>query len=127
MKKLADRVAVITGGGSERGIGRATGILLAEQGMKLVLADIDGEPGWRFREFVEASDAIPSAPRFSLPERAVEVVGACAPAKHAGRIPAAAEVANRITRSKVRYCHQRQRRRAPRIHSAMRPLQFGIG
>jgi len=43
MKELVDRVAVITGGGSERGIGRATGILLAEQGMKLVLADIDGE------------------------------------------------------------------------------------
>jgi len=42
MKELTDRVAVITGGGSERGIGRATGTLLAEQGMKLVLADIDG-------------------------------------------------------------------------------------
>jgi NAD(P)-dependent dehydrogenase (short-subunit alcohol dehydrogenase family) len=42
MKELAGRVAVITGGGSERGIGRATGALLAEHGMKLVLADVNG-------------------------------------------------------------------------------------
>src|SRR5438477_8359500 len=41
MKDLKDKVAVITGGGSPRGIGHATGSLLAGQGMKLVLADIN--------------------------------------------------------------------------------------
>jgi NAD(P)-dependent dehydrogenase (short-subunit alcohol dehydrogenase family) len=39
MKELAGKVAVVTGGAS--GIGRATGALLAEQGMKVVLADIE--------------------------------------------------------------------------------------
>ena len=43
MKDLAGKVAVITGGGSDRGIGRATGTLLAEKGMKLVLADVNAE------------------------------------------------------------------------------------
>jgi NAD(P)-dependent dehydrogenase (short-subunit alcohol dehydrogenase family) len=41
MKDLAGKVAVVTGGAS--GIGRAIGELLAQQGMKVVLADI--EPG----------------------------------------------------------------------------------
>jgi NAD(P)-dependent dehydrogenase (short-subunit alcohol dehydrogenase family) len=39
VKELTGKVAVVTGGGS--GIGRATGGLLAEQGMKVVLADIE--------------------------------------------------------------------------------------
>ena len=39
MKDLEGKVAVVTGGAS--GIGRATGQLLAEQGMKVVLADIE--------------------------------------------------------------------------------------
>jgi NAD(P)-dependent dehydrogenase (short-subunit alcohol dehydrogenase family) len=39
VKDLTGRVAVVTGGAS--GIGRATGVLLAEQGMKVVLADIE--------------------------------------------------------------------------------------
>ena len=37
MKDLKGKVAVITGGGSPRGIGHATGALLAKQGMKVVL------------------------------------------------------------------------------------------
>lgn len=41
MEELKGRVAVVTGAGSERGIGCATAALLAEQGMKLVLADVD--------------------------------------------------------------------------------------
>ena len=43
MKDLSGKVAVITGGGSPRGIGHATGALLAKQGMKVVLADINQE------------------------------------------------------------------------------------
>jgi NAD(P)-dependent dehydrogenase (short-subunit alcohol dehydrogenase family) len=43
MKDLSGKVAVITGGGSERGIGRATGALLAEHGAKVVLADVNRE------------------------------------------------------------------------------------
>ena len=43
MDDLAGKVAVITGGGSEFGIGRATGKLLAEHGMKLALADINAD------------------------------------------------------------------------------------
>jgi NAD(P)-dependent dehydrogenase (short-subunit alcohol dehydrogenase family) len=35
-------VAVVTGGASPRGIGHATGALLAREGMRVVLADIDG-------------------------------------------------------------------------------------
>jgi NAD(P)-dependent dehydrogenase (short-subunit alcohol dehydrogenase family) len=43
MKDLTGQVAVITGGGSERGIGRATGRLFAERGAKVVLADLNAE------------------------------------------------------------------------------------
>lgn len=43
MQDLNGAVAVITGGGSPRGIGRATGTLLAERGAKLVLADLNPE------------------------------------------------------------------------------------
>jgi NAD(P)-dependent dehydrogenase (short-subunit alcohol dehydrogenase family) len=39
MKNLTGKTAVVTGGAS--GIGRATGALLAEQGMKVVLADVE--------------------------------------------------------------------------------------
>jgi NAD(P)-dependent dehydrogenase (short-subunit alcohol dehydrogenase family) len=39
MEDFQAKVAVVTGGGS--GIGRATGRLLAEQGMKVVLADVN--------------------------------------------------------------------------------------
>jgi NAD(P)-dependent dehydrogenase (short-subunit alcohol dehydrogenase family) len=41
VKDLTGRVAVVTGGGG--GIGAATGSLLAEQGMHVVLADVNGE------------------------------------------------------------------------------------
>jgi NAD(P)-dependent dehydrogenase (short-subunit alcohol dehydrogenase family) len=43
MKDLAGKVAVITGSGRPRGIGRATGKLLADNGMKLVLADVEAD------------------------------------------------------------------------------------
>ena len=41
MDGLAGQVAVITGGGSERGIGRATGALLAQKSARVVLAELD--------------------------------------------------------------------------------------
>ena len=40
MNDLRDRVAVITGGAS--GIGRGVADVLAEEGMKIVLADVEG-------------------------------------------------------------------------------------
>ncbi|MEP7195937.1 MAG: glucose 1-dehydrogenase [Saprospiraceae bacterium] len=41
MKILENKVAIVTGGGS--GIGRATAILLAKEGAKIVIADVDEE------------------------------------------------------------------------------------
>lgn len=38
MKAIADKVAIVTGGGS--GIGRATALLLAQQGVRIVVSDI---------------------------------------------------------------------------------------
>jgi NAD(P)-dependent dehydrogenase (short-subunit alcohol dehydrogenase family) len=43
MDDLTGKVAVITGAGSEHGIGRATATLLAEHGMKLALADVNAD------------------------------------------------------------------------------------
>src|ERR1700761_5800657 len=41
MKDLKNRVAVVTGGAS--GIGRATALALAARGVKLVIADLNGD------------------------------------------------------------------------------------
>jgi NAD(P)-dependent dehydrogenase (short-subunit alcohol dehydrogenase family) len=41
-RDLTGEVAVITGGGSSRGIGAATGRLLAQQGCRVVLSDVNG-------------------------------------------------------------------------------------
>jgi NAD(P)-dependent dehydrogenase (short-subunit alcohol dehydrogenase family) len=40
-RDLAGKVAVVTGSGSPRGIGRATEVLLAGRGMRVVLADVN--------------------------------------------------------------------------------------
>src|SRR5262245_60072674 len=40
MDDLSGKIAVITGGASERGIGRATAALLAQHGAKVVVADV---------------------------------------------------------------------------------------
>jgi len=61
MKDFAGKVAVITGGGSPRGIGRATGSLLAERGARVVLADVN-------KETLDATVA-------ELSARGLEVVG----------------------------------------------------
>jgi NAD(P)-dependent dehydrogenase (short-subunit alcohol dehydrogenase family) len=42
-RDLTGEVAVITGGGSPRGIGAATGRLLAQQGCRVVLADVNAD------------------------------------------------------------------------------------
>ena len=43
MEDFSGQVAVVTGGASARGIGRATGTLLARQGATVVLADVNAE------------------------------------------------------------------------------------
>jgi NAD(P)-dependent dehydrogenase (short-subunit alcohol dehydrogenase family) len=43
MRELRDKVAVITGGAA--GLGRATALLLAEEGAEIVIADVDEERG----------------------------------------------------------------------------------
>lgn len=50
--RLKDKVSIVTGGGS--GIGRATAILFAEEGSKVVIADFDPEGG---RETVKCIQA----------------------------------------------------------------------
>ena len=51
--RLAGKVAIITGAGS--GIGRASALLFAKEGAKVVVADIDREAGERtVREIKEA-------------------------------------------------------------------------
>ena len=41
MKRLADKVAIVTGAGS--GIGRASALRFAQEGARVVLADINGD------------------------------------------------------------------------------------
>lgn len=58
MSKLANKVAIVTGAGS--GIGRATAILFAEQGAKIVVADWTTETGQETARMIEEAggDAI---------------------------------------------------------------------
>ncbi len=50
---LKDKVAIITGAASPRGLGRATAKLFAEQGAKVVIADLSEEAS------IEAANSLP--------------------------------------------------------------------
>ncbi|KKK57980.1 hypothetical protein LCGC14_3049020, partial [marine sediment metagenome] len=54
--KLADKVAVITGAGS--GIGRATALLFAGEGAKIVVADLDSEGGSRTVDLIKNTGGV---------------------------------------------------------------------
>ncbi len=54
--KLADKVAVITGAGS--GIGRATALLFAGEGAKIVVADLDSEEGSRTVDLIKNTGGV---------------------------------------------------------------------
>lgn len=56
---LTERTAVLTGAASERGIGRATALLLAEQGWAVAILDVD--------EFAAKAAADAIAERFGVP------------------------------------------------------------
>lgn len=53
-RKFQDRVTLITGGGS--GIGRATALLFAKEGVKVVVTDVNGEGGRETVEMIKDAD-----------------------------------------------------------------------
>lgn len=53
MDRVKDKVAIVTGGGS--GIGEATGKLMAEEGAKIAIADIDDANGKRVAKEIKAA------------------------------------------------------------------------
>ena len=60
MKDFDGKVAVVTGGGG--GIGKALGVRFGQAGMKVVLADNDGEPARADRRrAARATDSTPPA------------------------------------------------------------------
>jgi NAD(P)-dependent dehydrogenase (short-subunit alcohol dehydrogenase family) len=48
MRRLEDKIALVTGGGA--GIGRATALAFAQEGLDVVIADIDSQSGERTRD-----------------------------------------------------------------------------
>ena len=76
MKSLADKVAIVTGGGS--GIGEATALLFSAEGAKVVVSDIDDEGGNRVVEAIRAKggEAVFFHSDTSLPEDNEQLVAA---------------------------------------------------
>ena len=62
--RVADKVAIITGGAS--GIGRAAAVLLAEQGAKVVVADLDEQGARETVEMITASGGIALSQRLDV-------------------------------------------------------------
>jgi NAD(P)-dependent dehydrogenase (short-subunit alcohol dehydrogenase family) len=56
----SQRTAVITGAGSPRGIGRATGKLFAEQGWAVALLDLDAESAAKAADDIAVNYAVPA-------------------------------------------------------------------
>jgi len=55
-----ERTAIVTGGGSPRGIGRATGARLARGGWAVAVLDIDGDAATRVAAEIAAAHAVPT-------------------------------------------------------------------
>ena len=82
MKRLQDRVAIITGGG--RGIGRTTALLFAQEGARIVVADVDEVGGQETVAAIEdrggeavfvATDVADADQTRALAEAAVDAFG----------------------------------------------------
>ena len=52
--RFLGKVAIVTGAGSKRGIGRETAVLLAKEGAKVIVADLDFEGARSVAEEIEA-------------------------------------------------------------------------
>ncbi len=76
MGRLEGKVAIITGAG--RGIGRATALLFASEGAKVVVADIDSEAAKKVADEIAASkgEALPTKVDVSSPEDAEKMAKA---------------------------------------------------
>ncbi len=76
MGRLEGKVAIITGAG--RGIGRATALLFASEGAKVVVADIDQEAAKKVADEIAASkgEALPTKVDVSSPEDAEKMAKA---------------------------------------------------
>ena len=76
MGRLEGKVAIITGAG--RGIGRATALLFASEGAKVVVADIDPEAAKKVADEIAASkgEALPTKVDVSSPEDAEKMAKA---------------------------------------------------
>ena len=68
MRRLEDRVIVVTGGG--RGIGRATALRLASEGARVVIADFDHEGAQSAAAEVQAKGGKAHAAKVDVSERA---------------------------------------------------------
>ena len=77
MASLTDRVAIVTGGGD--GIGRATALLLSQEGAKVVVADIATDAARRVAEEItrQKRDALPLTTDATQKESVEKMVQEC--------------------------------------------------